>query len=436
VKAVIPSEDIRRGMFVTELDRPWLETPFPLQGFLVESDSQIAVLREMCRTVTIDRSHSLGSHFARPAFDENPSCGLPATVFRQADDASADDFAAICRQLRIEPRSPRYDTTPAIRGIDQQSGLEAELLYSAPIVEDAKRVLASIQDAAESPESSDLKQLGGLVREMARGVERNPDALVWLARLKAIDRYSYDHALDVSVHMMVFARFLDLPAATVEMLGLAGLLQDVGKAQLPEDLLNRPGPLETDDRSLVHSHVAHSLEILVSQSGYAVDLLDVVASHHERHDGSGYPRGLKGKRLNLHAEIAGLVDSYCAMIRQRPYQRAVSSQRALESLIRLRDEKFRAAVVDPFVQCLGVYPIGSLVELNSGEVAVVIQQNQIRRLKPRVLLILGPDKSPERRPRSLDLLMEPTIGTGAPYCIVRSLPADAYGIDPAEYYLA
>lgn len=115
MKAVIPSEDIRRGMFVTELDRPWLETPFPLQGFLVESDSQIAVLREMCRTVTIDRSHSLGSHFARPAFDENPSCGLPATVFRQADDASADDFAAICRQLRIEPRSPRYDTTPAIR---------------------------------------------------------------------------------------------------------------------------------------------------------------------------------------------------------------------------------------------------------------------------------------------------------------------------------
>ncbi len=436
MKSVIPTSEIRRGMFVVELDRPWLETPFPLQGFLVEDDEQIAALQRLCRTVTIDRSHSVGAHYAgRPREKDEPLRGLPAPVFQQADDAAADDFAAICRMLRVEPQSRRYAQFPTIRGFDNQSRLEPELLYSAPIVEDVKKTLKSIRESLGTDVSANIKQVGGLVGEMARAVERNPDAMLWLARLKSADQYSYDHAVDVSVHLMVLGRFLGLPATSVELLGLAGLMQDVGKVDIPSDILAKPGELTDAEYALVQSHVASSLEILVGQPGFSVEALDIVASHHERADGSGYPRRLKGEKLGLLSELAGLIDSYCAMTRQRSYQPAISSQKALEDLIRMRGSKFREPVVDQFVQCIGLYPIGTLVELNSGEVAVVIQQNQIRRLKPRVLVVLGPDKSIERRPRTLDLLMEPTFGTGEAYRIVHSLPNNAYGINPADFYL-
>lgn len=424
-------------MFVVDLDRPWLETPFPLQGFLVETDEQIATLQRFCINVTIDRSHSVGNQFApRPHEKDEPLRGLPAPLFQQADDASADDFSAICRQLRIEPESRRYARQPTVRGFDNQSRLEPELLYSAPIVDDVKKTLRSIRESIGSDVGADFTHVGALVGEMARGVERNADAMIWLARLKSADQYSYDHAVDVSVHLMVFARFLGLPQKTMELLGLTGLMQDVGKVDIPADILNKPDALTDDEYLQVQSHVASSLEILIGQPGFSVEALDIIASHHERFDGSGYPRRLQGEKLGLAAEISGLVDTYCAMIRQRSYQPAVSSQRALEDLIRTRGKRFREPVVDQFIQCIGLYPIGSLVELNSGEVAVVIQQNHVRRLKPRVLVVLAPDKSVERRPRTLDLVMEPTIGTGEPYSIVRSLPADAFGIDPAEYYLA
>jgi len=436
VKAVISAQEVRRGMFVIDLDRPWLETPFPLQGFVVESDEQIATLQRYCTTVTIDRSHSLGPHYAgRPEEQDEPRRGLPTLVFQQVEEAAADDFPAICRMLRLEPQSRRYAQEPPVRSFDSQSRLEPELLYSAPIVEDVKKTLRSIREAVGSDLKADLKQVGGLVGEMARGVERNPDAMIWLARLKSADQYSYDHAVDVSVHLMVFGRFLGLPPKTVEMLGLAGLMQDVGKVDIPTEILNNPEALSDDEYALVQSHVASSLEILIGQPGFSVEVLDIVASHHERADGSGYPRRLKGEKLSLHAELAGLIDSYCAMTRQRSYQAAISSQKALEDLIRMRGSKFREPVVDQFIQCIGLYPIGTLVELNSGEVAVVIQQNQVRRLKPRVMIVLGPDKTVERRPRTVDLMMEPTFGTGQPYAIVHSLPTDAYGINPAEYYL-
>ena len=163
--------------------------------------------------------------------------------------------------------------------------------------------------------------------------------------------------------------------------------------------------------------------------------LAIIAAHHERFDGTGYPRGLEGMSIPLAAEMAGIVDSYCAMTRERVYRGAVSSQRAMETLNQLRNTQFRDTLVDQFLQCIGLYPIGTLVELNSGEVGVVIQQNQVRRLQPRVLVLLAPDKSIERFPRTIDLLMQPEFGEGERYRIVQALPPNAYGIDPNDFYL-
>lgn len=437
MKEVIPTQQVEKGMFVLELDRPWLETSFLLQGFLVEDDEQIAELKKCCATVTIDRSRSVGLHYVGEKHEKIQSRRMtsdssPQVVIHEG----REDFHFVLRKLRDEPPKRRPDRKPpAIYGIDQQSRLEEELLYSAPIVDDVKQKLQSIRESLDSNISGDIREVVGLVAEMAEAVERNPDAMIWLARLRSTDEYSYDHAVDVSVHIMVLARFLGLPAKTVEMLGKVGLMQDIGKINLPDTLLGKAEVLTTEELALVQSHVASSIEILAKQQDFSFEVLAIVGSHHERFDGSGYPRRIEGEKISLHAELAGLTDTYCAMTRKRSYRAAVSNQQAMESLIGMRGTKFRAPIVDQLIQCLGLYPIGSLVELNSGEVGVVIQQNAVRRLKPRVMVLLNADKSVERRPRTLDLIMEPAAANGEIYHIVRSLPMNAYGINPADFYL-
>lgn len=435
MKETIPTQQIEKGMFVIELDRPWLESPFLLQGFLVEDDAQIVDLRKYCRSVTIDRSRSVGTHYATVPQEQVVSRRNAASGPAYTIEAVPDEFLAVCRLLREKSTRRAGKQAPQVFGIDNQSKLEAELLYSAPLVDDVRKKLEAIHAAAGSAIAGDLREVAGLVSDMAEAVGRNPDAMIWLTRLRASDEYSYDHAVDVSVHLMVLARFLALPARTVELLGLVGLMQDVGKVNLPAELLSKQDALTSEELDLVQSHVASSMEILVGQPAFPPEALNIVGSHHERFDGSGYPRRIQGEKLSLSAELAGLIDSYCAMLRQRSYRSAVSSQQALENLIHMRGTKFRAPIVDQFIQCVGLYPIGTLVELNSGEVGVVIQQNQVRRLKPRIMLILAPDKSIERRPRTLDLVMDPACSTGEPYRIVRSLPMDAYGINPADFYL-
>ena len=161
----------------------------------------------------------------------------------------------------------------------------------------------------------------------------------------------------------------------------------------------------------------------------------VVAQHHERLDGSGYPRHLKGDQIYSFASMAGIVDSFEALVSQRPYAEAVSTHQALQQLNRWKGTSFHEALTEQFIQCIGIFPVGSLVELNTGDVAVVIGQNKIRRLKPKVMLLLDPGKQAYPYPSTLDLINDPLADDKTPYQIKRDLPTGAYGIDPQEFYL-
>ena len=418
-------------MFVAELDRPWLETPFLLQGFLIEDQSQIDHLRALCRTVQIDPSKSVGAFFALKVHDKD----APLASATRSAERKPPDFIRIARAVR-RGGTGRRSRTPRIRSRDELSLLEEEMLYSAPVIEDVQASLRSLTTSVQADTPLDLTEVSKSVAEVAAGVARNPEALLWLTRLKSTDEYSYDHALDVSVHLMVFARFLGLPMEQVETAGVAGLIQDLGKTQLPKEILAKPGPLTPEELRQARYHVVNSLRIVANKPGLHPDTLEIIGRHHERIDGSGYPLKLKGQDIGLLPELAGLMDTYCAMIRERSYSQPMSSQQAIGELVRLRGGKFRDTLVDQFVQCMGLYPIGTLVELNSGEVAVVLQQNQVRRLQPKVMILLAPDKSVERYPRTLDLMLEPVGPTGETYRILGALPDNAYGIDPAEFYLA
>ncbi|HEY5763622.1 MAG TPA: HD domain-containing phosphohydrolase [Rhodocyclaceae bacterium] len=435
-KYIVPVADLVPGMFVTDLDRPWLGTPFLLQGFHVDGADQIEELRRLCKVVTVDpaRSHCRRVDFTAYERDEQPA--KPHDFAEEPEVAiENDDFYSAAYLVRNRKLPKGRGTPPVINPSDGQSQLVAEMIYSASIVDDVQSVMNAIFASIESGVKPDFVELASLTMEMAQSVARNTDALLWLARLKETDSYSYDHAIDVSVHMMVFASFLGYPQHSVESLGLAGMLQDIGKSEVDPILLQKTGALDDDERSQIRAHVASSLDMLRKTAVFSPSLFDIVANHHERHDGSGYPRGIAGEVLSLHAGMAGMLDTYCAMLRARPYSDGLSNQHVLEELNRMRGKAFRETLVDQFVQCIGLYPIGTLVDLNSGEVAVVIQQNQVRRLQPKVMVLLGPDKSVERHPRTLDLLMQPKTPTGEAYRIVRALAGNAYGIDPRDYYL-
>lgn len=434
------------GMFVAELDRPWIETPFLLQGFLIEDDVTLSQLRELCRFIYIDRTRSLGAHFRAPAGSGEHSAQRRIVRPRAAvSDAEPDgagagpeflEVLALVRKGGLDMERARRLAGPSIAERPETCSVERELLRATPSYIRAEEIFDQVVTDVRENRRPDMDQMLVCVDDMIASVKRNPDALLWLIRLKHHDRFSYQHSLDVTVHLTVFAHSMGFAEEGIRMLGMVGMMQDLGKLRLPDRVLKKAGRLTRLEMEIAKTHVDFSTQIVRESGSKLPGLLETIARHHERYDGSGYPAGLRGAAVGLHAEMAGVVDSFCAMTGHRAYEEPLSTQRALENLVRLRDEKFSAAVIDAFVQCIGLYPAGTLVELNSGEVGVVIAQNRVRRLQPRVLVLLDPDRTPNRHPPTLDLLLGPTTPAGETYRILRALPAGTYGIDPTEFYLA
>ncbi|MBL8420571.1 MAG: HD domain-containing protein [Dechloromonas sp.] len=252
-----------------------------------------------------------------------------------------------------------------------------------------------------------------------------------MLRLKQRDLYSFDHTMDVAVNMMLIGAHIGWRGQRLLNLGMAGILQDVGKLELPSDLLENTTRFGAPEFKVLRSHVARSVKMLQSQAGIASDVILTVSRHHERWNGSGYPAGLKFEQIGMAAEIAGLADSHCAMLRDKPYRRGLGHQEALEKLHRKRGTLFNPALMEQFVQCVGLYPIGTLVELDSGEVGVVIQQNRVQRSKPCVLLLLDADRERVSTHRTVDLREKANTALR----VAKALPYNAYGLDANVYYL-
>ena len=179
----------------------------------------------------------------------------------------------------------------------------------------------------------------------------------------------------------------------------------------------------------------HSVEIIRAAPGLPKGVDEIVLLHHEREDGSGYPQGLRDREITIDGAIAGLVDSYSAITSKRTFANQESPSNALSMLYKLRGKLFQDALVEQFIQCLGIYPVGSMVELNTGEVAIVIAQNLVRRLQPRVMVVLDRSLKPIQPQVILDLTKEPKATKDEPYRILRTLPRDKLPIDPSQFFL-
>ncbi len=536
----VPVEKLAVGMFVAELDRPWLGTPFLIQGFVIETQAEIDQFRSCCKHVFVDRSLSVGDQHIPEAVEARAPpvartrAAPQAQVYRDAKGKAAGSGDGLIGSIgkifksafssapeeKPEPRpaavqgarAPRIIIYKDDKGVTRrkpapeasatrEKGMSAEernyveqaadpdatvKIYSEKELGASRKMFQSIsrlfkvseeekklaqartpvtetpvyvdqttiedelplaQEAHEKVETAvqsviedlnkskalELDKVNDAVGWMVESVVRNPDGMVWLTRLKSVDAYTYDHGLNTAIYLIAFGRHLGLPEDQLQLIGTVGLMQDVGKIKLPRALLEKRSKLSPAELKVFQSHVGHSIEVMRTSKDATESLIQAISQHHERYDGSGYPHGLSGENITLAGGMAGLADTYAAMISARPYAQAVSVQQALHGLYSTRDKAFKGDLVEQFIQCVGVFPVGSLVELNSGEVAVVVSQNRARRLKPRVMLVLDVNRQSFPSPVMLDLIYDPSLpGRDEPYRIVRGLQAGMYDHDPQK----
>lgn len=394
--------DLMAGMYIAELDRPWTDTPFMFQGFHLRTDRQWEALKKYCRHVFVD--------FAR---SERSQSGLPRTT--EIARAPAEEP---CFKIRGSAEYP--EETPEASEIKVCG---ASYTHSVKAVQDLFGRLAwdgAVIDGRAVQES---------VRLLSDSVVRNPDALLLMSKMRERSAGAHARALQVSLYMMVFGRYLQLERHEIHLLGLLGLLQDIGKTRLPAEILEKQGPLTPEESRTARRHVELSAHILGATPALPPKLAELALLHHERQDGSGYPRGLKGYQIGLFGSIAAICDTYDALMAPRPYAEQLSPSAAATILLGERGSGFHTQLVEQFIQCVGAFPVGSAVELSTGETGIVVAQNRQQRLKPMVMLLfdaLGKELDPHR---VVDLETEPQLR------IRRTLEQSKVDFDPRRLFV-
>lgn len=416
----LPIEKLKVGLYVERLDRPWTDTPFLFQGFYIHDFNEIEQLKHYCQYVYVNAVKSAESLLSRHPDGVRSVAGMDSTASGPQTTGTRDTSSV-----------PRHRREVYVK----TRPVEHEIAAAGKVHADASRVAASIITGLQLEGRLDVDLAKQTVEPMMESVLRNPDALIWLSRMRRHDSYMYEHSVNCSIWGMAFARHLGLDKESIYEVGLGCMLFDVGKTRLPKGLLAKTDKLTPDEWRVVQGHVAYGIAILEDTGDVSARIVEMLRSHHERFDGSGYPVGLQGNQIPTFSKIAGIVDCYDALVSPRPYAVQRSSHAALREIYGWRGSLFQPEVVEQFMQVVGVFPTGSLVELNTGSVGVVIAQNDIRRLRPRIMLLL--DNAKQRLPdfRIVDLLHDPPWDDAKHVWIDRHLETGAYGIDPQQLYL-
>ncbi len=402
MKRKVYVNDLQPGMYVDELDRPWLETPFLFQGFPLRDAKELALLQQYCEFVYIldERSEKIAprEHEASHRFNTRQLNVAPQAQKRR----TSQDHLQLISELR------RVKTT-----YDQSHD------YIAEVLEDVR--------FGRSFNIEDGKQL---VEKFITSIMRNENALLLLTQLKDYDEYTVRHSLNVCILSIVFGRHLKLKPAELKVLGLGALLHDIGKMKIPSAILNKAGKLDKAEFERIKQHPLYGYRLLSARNDFNPVVAEIALSHHERIDGKGYPRGLKGDQLKTLPMMVAIIDVYDAITTKRCYRDGISPHEALKLMYENEIGAFREDLLDRFIQCLSIFLVGSIVELDNGEVGIVMSVNHEHHLAPVVLLVLGPDKQPytPRKVCNLQLLAR----NGSPVRIKRILESNAYNINATE----
>ena len=385
--------DIKLGMFVVAVTKPKNDIHF--KPGLISSEATFRTLRSIgVEEVRIDLSRS---KHQTEALLENPESNLAPVDEPEQTELTAD-----------EAHEQRQHT---------------KKLYA-----EAKLLQTKLLDSLKNGETVDIAPLEEMADELVDSIFKNPDAMIYLSRIREKDTYLMEHSLNVGMLLANFGRYLGLSRLVIKELLVGGLLHDTGKIMIPDEILHKPGKLTFDEFEIMKRHVKYGIQFLDKSEGISEVMRTVAANHHERLDGLGYPNGLKGDELCLISRVSTIVDVYDALTADRCYKKGMPSTTAFRILLEGAGTQFDPILVKKFIKCMGVYPVGTLVKLKSNKLALVIERNEESPLKPVVKIIYSVASTCYLNVETIDLSK---VTTEEIECAVDH---KEYGINVAQFY--
>ncbi|MBI5345071.1 MAG: HD-GYP domain-containing protein, partial [Deltaproteobacteria bacterium] len=330
----------------------------------------------------------------------SPARGAPSHYSAAAEAAPSGTGGAAASLEEIEKNvvSDREDAPT-----EDTAGFDAEIGKAREIRDEAESLVRGFMHEARMGRSIKPREVNATVEKMIDSIFHNRDAITSLTRLKSADDYTFAHCVNVCILSVAVGRHIGFDRRSLQDLGVGAILHDIGKTLVPEEILKKPGALTKDEFDVMKRHVELGGNLLADTREIKTESMHVVMQHHERYGGLGYPGGIPGKEIHLYARVAAVADVYDAMTSRRVYQTSLMPDEALKKMYLMRETHFEPGLVERLIKCLGIYPIGTLVLLNTGEAAVVKYLNHSNPLRPRVLMLSGADKKPLSRPFEVDL---------------------------------
>lgn len=381
-------------MFLDELCGSWLDHPFWKSAFLLTDPKQLAQIQESrVKEVWIDTRK-----------------GLDVAVADEPDspDRHTDRFDDVEVQRTAQPPSDvKVPASVVGQPESKPCSVNDELARASKVLAGATTAMRSMFQDIRLGKAIDTEHCLPLVNDITESVQRNPGAIVSLARLKTSDDYTYMHSVAVCALMVALAKQLDLNEADTREAGMAGLVHDLGKALMPHEVLNKPGALTNEEFAIMKKHPEEGHRLLVEGRGVGPVPLDVCLHHHEKINGMGYPHKLKGDEISLYSKMGAVCDVYDAITSNRPYKAGWDPAESIQKMAQWSKEgHFDERIFQAFVKSIGIYPIGSLVKLKSGRLAVVMEPGSTSLVCPIVKVFFS-TKSNEPIPHAIVNLGDP-----------------------------
>jgi putative nucleotidyltransferase with HDIG domain len=367
----IAISQLQTGMFVEKVDAPWFQHSLWKTRFLIEDRAPLTRVRTCgAKELWIDTS--------------------------QGKDISPPPVAPT--QSTVIVAAPAPEPKPVVR-----RSMGDELQTASDIIKRSKAAVVSLFNEARMGNAVNTSECEPLVNDIVGSVDRNGDALISLCRLKMADEYTYMHSVSVCALMVSLGRQLGLDEATCRDAGMAGLLHDLGKAAIPQDILNKPGKLTDDEFTVVKSHPVKGYETLLASGVENERVLDVCRHHHEKMDGSGYPDKLNAENISLIARMSAVCDVYDAITSNRPYKAGWDPAESVSRMASWQGH-FDPLVLQTFIKTIGIYPTGSLVRMASGKLGIVVVQNAAKLTAPKVKLFFSTNSGMPMVPKLVNLM--------------------------------
>lgn len=390
---------LRPGMYVHDLNCGWMDHPFLANSFMIKD------------LETIQRISAMG--LQEVYIDTGKGDDVSTAMTRE--EVLAD----------LQRRLQRVSAEPSVGEVPQTSVRE-ERINAERVEREASRLVSNIMQDVRLGKQVEMERVSQVVDGMVSSIFRNSHALMSLGRIRQMDKYTFEHSVSVGVLMLSFAKELGLEQSVIHEIGIGALLHDIGKIKTPDNILNKPGKLTDEEFAIMRQHVVFSREVLEQTDGISPTSLAVAAQHHERYDGSGYPLRLKGDEISPYGQMAAIVDVYDAISADRCYRKGEEPTIVLRKLLEWSKFHFNERLVHQFIRCVGIYPVGTLVRLESGRLGIVLEPGEKGPLYPTVRVVYDTNKRQFITPRDIDL-SNPTARSGDDR-IVNCESAEKYGI--------